>query len=130
MIERSRCKRQYSARVTGELERLAHFDKAIQHILGSNLKFTNFLKRNPVEKSTTEDVYHEQYVINFFSEQAESNIKHRPLFIDKSQNVPERKKTTETKKFEHFRITKTRTKKLRSTEIHIDQTSRNIQNGK
>ena len=57
LIKRNRCNRQYSARLTRWLDRLAHFDIAIQHIAGSNLKFTDFLSRNPVENATTEDVY-------------------------------------------------------------------------
>ena len=73
LIKRNRCNRQYSARLTRWLDRLAHFDIAIQHIAGSNLKFTDFLSRNPVENATTEDVYDEQYVINILSEQAELN---------------------------------------------------------
>ena len=38
LIKRNRCKRLYSARLTRWLDRLAHFDIAIQHIAGSNLK--------------------------------------------------------------------------------------------
>ena len=60
LIKRNRCNRQYSARLKRRLDRLAHFDIAIQHIAGSNLKFTDdFLSRNPVESATTEDVYDE-----------------------------------------------------------------------
>ena len=56
--------------------RLAHFDIAIHHFAGSNLKFTDFLSRNPVKDATTEDVYDEQYVINILSEQVELNMKY------------------------------------------------------
>ena len=82
LIKRNRCNRQYSARLTRWLDRLAHFDIAIQNIAGSNLKFTDFLSRNPVE-----DVYNEQYVINILSEQAELNRKYGPIFADQSQNA-------------------------------------------
>ena len=95
LIKRNRCKRQYSARLTRWLDRLAHFDIAIQHIAGSNLKFTGFLSRNPVENATTEDVYDEQYVINILSEQAELNRKYEQIFPDQSQSATERTKTTE-----------------------------------
>ena len=95
MIERNRCNRQYSARLTRWLNRLAQFDIAIQHVAGSNLKFTDFLSRNLVEKAASEDVHDEQYVVNILSEQAELNVKYGPLFVDQSQNVPERIKTTE-----------------------------------
>ena len=98
LIKRNRCNRQYSARLTRWLDRLAHFDIAIQHIAGSNLKFTDFLSRNPVESPSNEDVYDEQYVINILSEHAELNVKYGTLFADQSQVAPERNKTTE----EHF----------------------------
>ena len=97
LIKRNRCNRQYSARLTRWLDRLAHFAIAIQHISGSNLKFTNFLSENPVEDATTEDVYDEQYVINILSEQAELNMKYGSLFVDQSGSAPERNKTKETK---------------------------------
>ena len=97
LIKRNRCNRQYGARLTRWLDRLAHFDIAIQHIAGSNLKFTDFkfLSRNPVENASNEDVYDEQYVINILSEQAELNAKYGTLFADQSQIAPERNKTTE-----------------------------------
>ena len=75
LIKRNRCKRQYSARLTRWLDRLAHFDIAIQPIAGNNIKFTDFLSRNPVEKAASEDVYYEQYIINILSEQTDLNAK-------------------------------------------------------
>ena len=95
LIKRNRCNRQYSARLTRWLDRLVHFDITIQHIAGSNLNFTDFLSRNPVENASNEDVYDEQYVINILSEQAELNAKYGTLFADQSQIAPERNKTTE-----------------------------------
>ena len=95
LIKRNRCNIQYCAKLTRWLDRLTHFDIAIQHIAGSNLKFTDFLSRNLVEKATNEDVYDEQYVINILSEQAELNVKYEILFADQSQNAPERTKRTE-----------------------------------
>ena len=95
--KRNRCNRQYSARLTRWLDRLAHFDIAIQHIAGSNLKFTDFLSRNPVENAATEDVYDEQYVINILSEQAELNLKYGSLFVGQSHNASKRNKMNETK---------------------------------
>ena len=84
LIKRNRCNKQYSARLTRWLDRLAHFDIAIQHIAGSNLKFTDYLSRNPVEGATPEDNYDEEYVINILSEQAKLNAKYRQLFADQS----------------------------------------------
>ena len=85
----------------------------MQHILGSNLKFTNFLSINPVEDATTKDVYDEQYVFNNLSEQAELNMKYGSLCVDQSRSAPERNKTKETKTItnqnsvEHSRTTET-----------------------
>ena len=96
MIKRIRCNRQYSARLTRWLDRLALIDIAIQHFAESNLKFTDFLSRNPAENETNEDVYDEQYVINSLSEQAEVNRKYGLILADQSQNATERTKTTKT----------------------------------
>ena len=97
LIKRNRCNRQYSARLTRWLDRLAHFDIAIQHIAGSNLKFTDFLSRHPVEHAATANVYDEQYVFNILSEQAELNLKYGSLFVDQSRNASKRNKMNETK---------------------------------
>ena len=55
LIKRNWCNKQYSAKLTRWLDRLAHFDNALQHIAGSNLEFTDFLSRNAVEEVTTEN---------------------------------------------------------------------------
>ena len=85
---------QYSARLTRWLDRLARFDIAIQHIAGSNLKFTDYLSRNPVGGATPEDTYDEEDVINILSEQAKLNAKYGQLSADQSDNS---KRVTETK---------------------------------
>ena len=84
--KRNRCNKQYSARLTLWLDRLAHFDISIQHIAGSNLKFTDYLSRNPVGEATPEDNYDEEYVINILSEQASLNLKYGQLFADQSNH--------------------------------------------
>ena len=94
LIKRNRCNKQYSARLTRWLDRLAHFDIAIQHIAGSNSKFTDYLSRNPVGGATPEDNYDEEYVnISVLSEQAKLNINYGPIFTDQSKCE---KTTTET----------------------------------
>ena len=75
--------------LTRWLDRLAHFDNANQQIAGSNLKFTNILSRNPVERAWTEDAYDEQYVIYVLSKQAEMSIKSGLRFANQSQNGTE-----------------------------------------
>ena len=97
LIKRNRCNKQYSARLTRWLDRLAHFDISIQHIAGSNLKFTDYLSRNPVEGATTENIYDEQYVINTLTEQAELNLKYGRVFTNQLQRAPNTKITHDCK---------------------------------
>ena len=97
LIKRNRCNKQYSARLTRWLDRLAHFDISIQHIAGGNLKFTDFLSRNPVEGAATENVYDEQYVINILTEQAELNLKYGRIFTNQSQRTTNNEITRERK---------------------------------
>ena len=86
LIKRNRCNKQYSARLTLWLDRLTHFDISIQHIAGSNLKFTNYLGRNPVGGATPEENYEEEYVINILTEHAKLNLKHGRLYDDQSKH--------------------------------------------
>ena len=79
-MKRNRSNHQYSARLTRWLDRLAHFDIAVQHIAGKNLKFTDYLSRYPVEGAPTENKYDEEYVINILSEHAKLNAKYGSLF--------------------------------------------------
>ena len=97
LIKRNRCNKQYSARLTRWLDRLAHFDISVQHIAGSNLKSTDFLSRNPVEDATTENMYDEQYVTNILTEQAELNSKYGRFFTNQSQQTPNNKTMRERK---------------------------------
>ena len=80
LIKRNRSNHQNSARLTRWLDRLAHFDIAVQHIAGKNLKFTHYLSRNPVEGAPTENKYDEEYVINILTEHAKLNAKYGSLF--------------------------------------------------
>ena len=59
---------------------------------GSNLKFTDYLSRNPVGGAIPEELYEEEYVINILTEHAKLNLKHGRLFADQSKhdkNKPE-----------------------------------------
>ena len=97
LIKRNRCNKQYSARLTRWLDRQAHFDISVQHIAGSNLKFTDFLSSKPVEGAMTENMYDEQYVINILTEQAELNSKYGRIFTNQSQQAPNKKTRREHK---------------------------------
>ena len=77
-MKRYRCNKLHCARLTQWLNRLTHFDISIQHIAGSNVKFTDYLSRNsrnPVGGSTPEESYAEEYLINILTEQVELNLK-------------------------------------------------------
>ena len=74
------------------MDRLAHFDIAVHYIVGSNLKFTDFLSRNFVGGAAIEDKYDEEDVI-ITTEHAEFNAKYGSLF-DSQSNL----RTEETEK--------------------------------
>ena len=104
LIKINRSNKQYSARLTRWLDRLTHFDISIQHIAGSNLKFTDYLSRNPVGGATPEENYDEEYVINILAEQAELILKYGQLFADQSKcskRITERTKKNSKHKTEH-----------------------------
>ena len=110
--------------------RLAHFDITVQHIAGSNLKFTNFLIRNPVDNATSEDVYDEQHVTTILSTSR----------IEQSQNATEGTKTTETnfndqsKRYRTFEKNRDVNKNSEKAELEINnrrqkaKTENSIQN--
>ena len=93
LIKRKRCNKQNSARLTRWLDLLAHFDISIQHIARSNLKFTDFLSRNPVKFALTENMYDEQYVVNILTEPVELNLKYGRVFTNQLQRTPNTKTT-------------------------------------
>ena len=94
LIKRNQSNHQYSAKLTRWLDRVAHFDITVQHIVGSILKFTDYLGRNPVGGAPTENKYDEEYVVNILTEHAELNAKFGSLFDNQSEYS---KQVTETK---------------------------------
>ena len=86
LMKRNRSNHKNSARLTRWLDRLAHFDIAVQHNAGRNLKFTNYLSRNPVKGAPTDSKYDEENVINILIEHAKLNAKYGSLFDSQSEN--------------------------------------------
>ena len=84
--KRNRSNHHYSARLTRWLDRLAHFDIAVQHIAGRKLKFIDYLSRNPVEQAPRVSKYDEEYGIIILTEHAKSNAKYGSLFDSQSEN--------------------------------------------
>ena len=104
LIKRNRSSKQYSARLTSWLDCLTHFDIAIQHIAGSNLKFTDYLSRNPVGEAMPEENYDEEYAINILAEQADLNLEYGQLIRDQSKcskTITKREKKDYEKQIEH-----------------------------
>ena len=68
---------------------MAHFVVAVQHIAHSNLKFTDFLSRNPVGGAAIEEKYEEKNVINILTGYAALNAKDGSLFDNQSNSRTE-----------------------------------------
>ena len=87
LMKLNRCNKQYSAKLTRWIDRLAHCDIAIQHIAGSDLKFTDYLSRNPLGGAVPEDKNDKECVINVLYEQAKLNLKYGQQFGDQSKDI-------------------------------------------
>ena len=124
-MKQNRCNKQYSATLTRWLDRLEHFDIAMQHIAGSNLKFTNFLSRNPVGGATPDENYDEEYVNNIVSEQASLNLKYGQLFADQSNDS---KHATEIDSGTSERITEQQNKQSQSNRTFQNKSGVNKRN--
>ena len=130
LIKRNRINKQYSARLTRWLDRLTHFDIAIQHIAGGNLKFTDYLIRNPVGGAMPEENYDEEYVINILAERANSNLKYGPLFADqsnRSKTLTERKKNDSEIHTER-KINQSQMNEISENEKHVNEIEQNKKN--
>ena len=69
--------------------------KPVQHIARSNLKFADYPSTNPVRGATSEETYHEEYVINILTEQAELKLKYGPLIAEQSKRTENKTKLRE-----------------------------------
>ena len=77
--------KQYSARLTRWLDRLNHFDICLTHTAGKEIKFTDFISRNPTENPEPEENY-EEFVINAIAQLATANARIGRVF-DKSNGA-------------------------------------------
>ena len=85
-----------------------------------NLKFTDYLSRNPVAGAMPEENYDAEYVINILAEQADLNFKYWQLLADQSKcsktitekkrRIENREKKLSIKRTIHKRIEHWRTK--------------------
>ena len=81
----NKTKKQFSARLTRWLDRLNHFDISLKHTAGKEIKFTNFISRNPTETAEPEENYEEEFVINAIAQLATVNGR-IGLIFDQSEN--------------------------------------------
>ena len=58
-LKRNKTNKQYDARLTRWLDRLNHFDISLKDTAGKEMKFTDFISRNPTEKPEPEENYQE-----------------------------------------------------------------------
>ena len=68
LIKRNWAYRQYSARLTTRLDRLAQLDISVQNTAWSNSKALDYLLKHPTEKTPTEPNCNEQNVTKTYSE--------------------------------------------------------------
>ena len=54
LLKKNKINKQYSARLTRWLDRLNHFDITLKYTAGKEIKFTDFISRNPTENADPE----------------------------------------------------------------------------
>ena len=74
-MKKNKSNKQYSARLTRWLDRLNHFDITLKYTAGKEIKFTDFISRNP-----TEENYGEEFVIDANAQLATANYRIGRIF--------------------------------------------------
>ena len=85
LLKRNKSNKQYSARLTRFLDRINHFDISLKYTAGKEIKFTDFISRNPTEIAEPEENYEEEFVINAMGQLATVNSRIGRIF-DQSEN--------------------------------------------
>ena len=80
LLKRIKMNKQYSARLTRRLDRLNHFDICLKHTAGKEIKFTDFISRNPTKKPEPEKNYDEAFVTNAIAQLATVNARIGRIF--------------------------------------------------
>ena len=86
LLKRNKTNKQYSARLTRWLDRLNHFDISPKFTAGKEIKFTDFISRNPTEIAEPEETYEEEFVINAIAQLATVSSGIGRIF-DQSENT-------------------------------------------
>ena len=71
--EEKKSNKQYSSRLTRWLDRPNHFDITLKHTARKEIKFTDFISKNPSEIAEPEANYEEEFVINAIAQLATVN---------------------------------------------------------
>ena len=79
-LKRNKTNKRYSARLTRWLGRLNHFDICLKHTAGKEIKFTDFISRNPTENQEPEENYEAEFVINAIAQLATANARIGRIF--------------------------------------------------
>ena len=74
LLKKNKSNKQYSALLTRWLDRLNHFDIKLKYTAGKEIKFTDFISKNPTEIAEPEENY-EEFVINAIAQLATANYR-------------------------------------------------------
>ena len=121
LLKRNKTNKHYSARLTRWLDRLNHFDISLEHSAGKQIKFTDFISRNPNEKPEPEENYEEEFAINVIAQLATVNARIGRIFI---QSETENAVNTTSM---HDKRTLIDTRHCRANKNHIDSNYHSIQ---
>ena len=123
LLKRNKINKQYSARLTRWLDRLNHFDISLEYTAGKEIKFTNFISRNPTEIAEPEENYEEEFVINAIAQLATVNSRIGRIF-DQSENTnTANMHDTHTRTGTRCRKTNTNHSNLKSTDNQFNNTT-------
>ena len=79
-MKKNKSIKQYSARLTRWFDRLNHFDITLKYTARKEIKFTDFIRRNPTEIAEPEKNYEEEFVINAIAQLATANYRIGRIF--------------------------------------------------
>ena len=80
LLKRNKANKQYSTRPTLWQDRPKHLDISLKHTAGKEIKFTDFISRNPTENPEPEKNYEEVSVINANAQLATVNARIGRIF--------------------------------------------------
>ena len=121
LLKRNKTNKQYSALLTRCLDRLNHFDISLKHTAGKQIKFTDFISRNPTENPEPEENNEEEFVINAIARLATVNARIGRIF---NQSETE---NTDSKTNMHDTRTLIDTRRYRANKSHTDSNYHSLQ---